>query len=592
MKKTGANNSKSVRPGNSVRSSSRTASSTPSRVPAKSSSTRKSKKSKKSPLIPVAIVAAVLAVVGIAGVVVWKMGLFETKYDLTNADGTVVQMTETELRNSLNTEGFVEGIVIDSTNVSGMSLDAGLAAVIANQPAAPLDIDIQLNLDDELIPLDLSSLPITNNAEEVANEAFNYLKPTGNEDVNALIELYNQREALKKSPVIFNTAYTLHSDEISTLVHGVLDSYVHEAVEAEITGFNVEACRFEYTPSEEGYTIDIDQTIADVKALLDSSTYVGIVDVTAEVEEPTLTSELIEAEFGKVSSSSSTTSAVANRNHNINITCERINGLVIEAGDYFSFNEFIGQRTAANGYREAGVIVDGRSETDFGGGICQVSTMIYQSAVKANLEINQRQPHMWPSSYADDGTDAAVDWPAQDLKFTNTSGYPIILIANWNSSNSVVTVEIYGHMLPDGQYITIEGQRTGTTPAGTTYVQNTSMPVGSTNTVRGSHPGVTARAWAVWHDANGNEIDRVEMMSSVYPVIPAIIEVGTLQADGTQAQFDASTGTVTPTYTAPSETSSETSATEPAATEAPQTEPTAPPETEPQQPAPEENPGG
>lgn len=559
MKKTGANNSRNSRPGSAARqgvrstSSSRSSSSNRSTT-SSSKKTSSKKKAKKTPIVPIVVAAAALVIAGVGGGYLWKTGYFTTKYDVTMADGQVMQLTEEEIRAALAGDTFVDGVYIDGINVSGMTKDAALQAVIAAQPAAPISMDISLNLDDEIIPLDLSSLPISNNANEVVDEAFNLLKPTGNEDINALVELYQQREALKATPAQFTTAYTLNSDELSPLVHGALDSYVHEAVEAELTGFDVENCVFEYVPSENGYTVDIEKAINDVKAMLDAGTYAGIVDVDAEVDEPEFTTEIIESEFGRVSSSSSTTTAVANRNHNINITCERINGLVIEAGSYFSFNEFIGQRTAANGYREAGVIVDGRSETDFGGGICQVSTMIYQSAVKANLEINQSQPHMWPSSYADVGTDAAVDWPAQDLKFTNTSGYPIILIANWNPNNSVVTVEIYGHLLPDGQYITIDFERTGSTPAGTTYVQNTSMPVGQTNQVRGSHNGVTARAWAVWHDADGNEINRVEMRPSNYPVIPTIIEVGTLQPDGTQAGFDAATGTVTPTYVAPEET--------------------------------------
>ena len=127
---------------------------------------------------------------------------------------------------------------------------------------------------------------------------------------------------------------------------------------------------------------------------------------------------MIQNEFGRISSTSTQTSANSNRNHNIQITCERIDGLVLQPGEAFSFNGFIGQRTAASGYMTAGTIQDGQLRDDYGGGICQVTSMIFASVVKADLfdfdagfssETQERNEHMWPSSYADVGTDAAVD---------------------------------------------------------------------------------------------------------------------------------------------------------------------------------------
>ena len=572
--------SKAKKSGTSTRSSSSTTSK-------RSSGAKKSGAKKANKKAPVFAVVIAVVVLGVAAGVLYKMGYFEKRYDIKMADGSVVKMTQAELVADMTKDVFPQGIIINGVDVSGMTRDEALAAVQANQPERPIDIDVKLSLDGTEYPLDLSTLPIDTNDVEIVDTAFAYLRPTGQESVEELIALHDSREALKSAPATYQTAYTLNTDDISPLVHNVLDPLNNEAVEAEITGFDPEELVFEYTDSEMGYVVDIDTAVADVKALLDSGTYIGTVPVNAEITEPTLTSEMIENEFGLISSSSSTTSPNENRDHNIEITADKLDGHVIPAGESFSFNGYIGQRTADAGYREAGVIVDGAIEQALGGGVCQVSSMIYQSALKADLSITERHPHQWPSSYAVAGTDAAVDWPAQDFAFTNDSDYPIAFHAYLDRSSSPCTlvVEIYGHQFPDGQYIELEAETVSSSTAGVTYQQNTSMPVGQTNTVRTAHNGCSADCWQVWYDADGNEIDRVIVEPrSVYPTINQIVEVGTLQPDGSQAQFDGSTGSITTseTTTEATEATTEETTTQPAETTPAPTETTpAPTETTP-----------
>lgn len=552
----------------------------------------KKKSGKKAPVFAIAM--STIVVLAVAGGVCYKLGYFDKRYEITNSDGTVDKLTSEELLAELAVDVFPQGVIINGVDVSGMTQAQATEAVLANQPERPIDIDISLSLDGETYPLDLTSLPIDSNVDEVVAEAYNYLRPTGQETPEQLIAMHDAREALKTTPVEYQTAYTLNTDEISPLVHNVLDPVNCDPVEAQITGFDVENLVFEYTESQIGYVVDIDTAVADVKALLDSGTYTGTVDVSAAVTEPALTAEMIETEFGMISESSSVTAANSNRNHNIQITAEKLNGMVMQNGDSFSFNGYIGQRTSAAGYLEAGVIVNGTTEQALGGGVCQVSSMIYQSCIKANLQIDERHPHQWPSSYATAGTDAAVDWGNQDFAFTNDSGYPIAMVAYWDPATSVLTISIYGHLLPDGQYIDFVGETVSTSSAGTTYVANGSLPVGTRNQTRGAHNGVTANSYQIWYAADGTEIQRVELEPTRYATINAIVEVGTLQPDGSQAAFDAATGTVTPTVTettppsdvAPSDVPpsdvvpSDTAPSETAApTETPA--PTAPPETTP-----------
>ncbi len=564
MKNNAGNSGKSGNYGN-VRPSYTTAGNAPVRVGAKgkaapsgkssSPSKPRSKKNKKNSSAAPKILAfvLVLALLGGAGFYMYKTGFFDPKYEITLADGTVDKVSGKELREMLTTDKFIDGIIINGMNVGGMTKEEALAALTPNQPAEPV-LDISLDLDGVIYPLDLSPLPLTSTLNSVVDEAYAYLRLTGTEDDLALVDIYNSRMALLNNPVQYNSAYTLSTDEVGQIVTSVLSDATSVAQDAVITGFDPEACVFQYTNSSRGYEINLNDAVTDVTSLLESGVYSGVVPVAAQVTEPSLSTEMIQNEFGLIASSSSTTTSNSSRNHNISITCQKINGLVLQPGEVFSFNDFVGPRNESTGYEVAGVIENGQSAQAYGGGICQVSSMIYQSVIKSDLEVIERHPHMWPSSYAVAGTDAAVDWGNQDFSFRNSSEYPIALTAYWDPDTSKITVCIYGHQFPDGQYIVFEGETVSTNPAGVQYIANGELPVGETNSLRGAHDGVTAASYQIWCDADGNEINRVELPNSYYSTISAQIEVGTLNPDGTQATLDTSTGALTGVVEGPSET--------------------------------------
>ena len=604
MKKTSQGNHSSrpgVRSAYSSSGSSRSYSS--SRTPARVSNNRKPSK-KKSSGGKVALIATLCVAVlggGVAALYNTDFGKdlyrkifnIEQTYQLTNADGTVVEMTETQLREYLSALTYPQGIVVDGTDIGGKTKDEAASILKTAAPEHPIETNISLDLDGQVIPLDLSSLSFESNLDEILTEAYNQYALKGDEDINALIANYNARENLKKVPVQYTSAYTLSTEGISGIVHGILDDMSSEAVNAEVTGFDVSTLEFQYTQSAKGYVIDIDTAANDVKALLDSGVYEGVVTVSAEITEPEISSDVLATEYGRISTSSSQTAANANRNHNIQITCEKIDGMIINPGEEFSFNGFIGQRTPDKGYKLAGTIQDGQLKDDYGGGICQVTSMLYQSVIKSNLTVIDRNPHMWPSSYAVAGTDAAVDWPNQDFSFRNDSGYPIAIHIYWNPDNSYITAEIYGHLLPDGEYIEFVGEVVSHSSARTEYVADTSMSVGQRESVRGAHDGVTATSYQVWYNKDGVEINRVELPLSNYYAINAQIRVGVRNPDGSIATLNTD-GTVSgghagETTTTESTQSSETTA----ATQAPQTEPQPtetqappPPQTEAPQPEP------
>ena len=113
------------------------------------------------------------------------------------------------------------------------------------------------------------------------------------------------------------------------------------------------------------------------------------------------------------------------RTNNIKKATESINETVIGPNEVFSFNDSVGPTNEKNGYMEAIIFVDGEEELGFGGGVCQVSSTLYNAALEANLEITERHPHSKRVYYVPEGKDAATSYGSVDLKFKNTLGYPI-----------------------------------------------------------------------------------------------------------------------------------------------------------------------
>src|SRR5204863_8270849 len=131
-----------------------------------------------------------------------------------------------------------------------------------------------------------------------------------------------------------------------------------------------------------------------------------------------------------------------NRIHNVQLVAHLIDGKLIAPGATFSFNHATGERTAAKGFLEAPVIVNGELTTGLGGGVCQVSTTVFNAAYEAGLPITARTNHALYISHYPQGRDATVDYPSVDLRFVNDTGHWLLLRTFVGSSSLVVS--LYG----------------------------------------------------------------------------------------------------------------------------------------------------
>ena len=230
--------------------------------------------------------------------------------------------------------------------------------------------------------------------------------------------------------------------------------------------------------------------------------------------------------FGRISYAQTKTTSNSDRNRNIQLATAEFNGMRVEPGETVSFNKTTGERTEAKGYRPAGAYSGGFLVQEPGGGVCQVSTTLYNAVVKADLEVLERSPHSRVSDYVPIGLDAAVNWPSQDFKFKNTSDYPIFIVAEF--ADQKLTFKIYGKQLDDGVYIKLESEKTETivAPEGVEEKPDSSLPVGQTRDEK-ARDGSKAVSYKVYYDKNDNEIKREVLARSSYPASIAIHRVGT-----------------------------------------------------------------
>lgn len=128
------------------------------------------------------------------------------------------------------------------------------------------------------------------------------------------------------------------------------------------------------------------------------------------------------------------------RMDNIRLSIKKINGYKLKPGEIFSFNKIVGKRDAANGFKVAAVIINGDYGEDMGGGVCQVSSTIFNAADKAGMQIIERHSHSKAVRYVPAGRDAAVSYDYLDLKFKNNKSYPVEVKATIDGTTLRVSI--------------------------------------------------------------------------------------------------------------------------------------------------------
>ena len=323
--------------------------------------------------------------------------------------------------------------------------------------------------------------------------------------------------------IIKNGTQTIQIPLISTTPDEIDIEKIHQEVYKEVQNAYYTQNPFTIYPEADGINFDVE----NAKVILAESK--EEYEIPLIITKPTKTTREIGSEaFPDLLATFSTKYQASNSNRttNMRLAANKINGVVLLPGQEFSYNKIVGKRTAAAGFKMASIYSGGKIIDGIGGGICQISTTLYDAAVMANLDITERRNHQFLTSYVSGGKDATVSWGTQDFKFKNTRNYPIRITATLQGG--VATVQIWG-LQEDVEYdITIESKKTATIAYTTQYVQDPNLPAGQEQVVQEGKNGSKYEAYKVTK-LNGEVISRTLLSKDTYNPMKKIIHIGVEQ---------------------------------------------------------------
>ena len=248
--------------------------------------------------------------------------------------------------------------------------------------------------------------------------------------------------------------------------------------------------------------------------------------IPLKIIEPAITTSMLgEEAFPDKLATFSTRYDASNQNRQINIdlAAKAIDGKILMPGEKFSFNNIVGPTTASKGYKLAGAYSAGELVESYGGGICQVSSTIYNAALYANLKIDERYNHSMIVSYLDPSLDATISYGSRDLKFSNPRKYAVRIGAKAN--NGILEIEIKGIYEENEVEIELVSETTDITPPSTKYVYDSSLEEGQEVVQTNGANGVKSKAYRIVKK-NGRVISKDILSEDSYNPMAKVIKTG------------------------------------------------------------------
>lgn len=323
---------------------------------------------------------------------------------------------------------------------------------------------------------------------------------------------------------------------------------IHEEVYKEVQDAYYTKDPFTIYPEVEGVDFDVEAAKALIASEVKDEYQIQLI-----ITKPKVTVSQIGSEAFPDRLSNFTTrydASAKDRTTNLVIACQKLNGKVIMPGETFSYNKTLGKRTAAAGYKNAAVYENGQVVDGIGGGICQISSTLYNAVLMANLEIVERRNHQFVTSYLPAGRDATVVYGAIDFKFKNTRQYPIRLSAS--AKNGIATISIYGIKEENEYTFSFNTKTIASIPFGTKYIEDSSLPTGTEKVKQNGVNGLKTETY-ITKMLNGKVISTTLLSRDTYDAMQKIILKGT-KANATTPTTPTVPTTTTPTNDKPEET--------------------------------------
>ncbi len=422
---------------------------------------------------------------------------------------------------------FVQGIYVDGVHIGGMTRAEAENALKAQNQQTDQSLWIRLHVDGLAWTITPSEVPIQRNVSAVLDTAYAIGRQGSRDTIGTGTTPFDYRYAhlyhTGSSHVNLYTSVTYDPENVRSFVRLVEARVNHDAQDAQVATFDFARRVFTFTDERAGAKLNTEDLYRQIIDALDRHVYTATITASAEPVTPRVTKVELMNTFTRVSDFSTQLTNDRNRNTNILLAARAVNGTVVMPGETFSFNQATGQRTVEKGYQPAAAIAGGTTIDEVGGGVCQVSSTLFNAVAMANLAIVERSPHAWPSSYVDAGRDATVNWPDLDFKFRNDSAAPVFIVAY--CENSTCAVEIYGAALDAGTSIELVTNVVSVTepPQTALYENNPTLPHGTNREKIKARTGYDVETYQVFRQ-NGREIGRQLLCVSRYPMIQQVIE--------------------------------------------------------------------
>lgn len=411
------------------------------------------------------------------------------------------------------------GIYLDGAYVGGLTKDEAMEKY-AEYTEGIEDLKLTFTTAAGEYSVALSDIDFKFSVEGAVEEALNYGRQ-GN-----ILARYKAIKGLEKENFVLVPEKSFDKKKLKKKLEEEAEVLIQEPKNATITK---EDDKFVIHDGEVGQELLIDETVQLVEERLKEEWEQRDVKIAAAVneQEPEYTAEdfsMIDSELGHFETEYN--QGNADRSQNLKTGAEKINGTVLFPGDQFSVYKTVAPFTEENGYRNAGQYVNNELVDGLGGGICQVSTTLYNAVLFAELEVDERYPHSLTVSYVKLSRDAAIAGDYMDFKFTNSTEYPIYI--EGHAGDGKISFSVYGHETrPDNRTIEFETKVVSENePGDPEEIEDDTMEEGEEETEQEGHMGYDTELYKkIYIDGELQETVRVN--TSHYMAQKAKVRIGT-----------------------------------------------------------------
>ena len=426
-----------------------------------------------------------------------------------------MQQAEDEL---LASETIHEGVSINGISLAGMTKQQATDAVNASMGLEARNMTLAYKDTTFSVPLLVGS-----DLAQVIDRAYAVGRGGSREENLAAIEQAAENGAE------FTVAAGYSLPDMTDILAACSAALNCEPVSATVTAYDAEKDSFVFTESVVGVRVDADATVAALQSAVDAGNYDATVNIAVTEVAPEMDLETLKSKFVPLATFTTKTTSNSNRNTNIRLCAAGISGAIVQPGEEFSVNTLTGERTPAKGYKDATVIKNGVYIEEPGGGVCQVSSTLFNAVIRAGFEITERYNHTIPSSYVNLGEDAAIDYPNKDFKFRNNSSGPVAVVMYFNEGDRKLRATVYGiPILEEGVTLDLYSELTETIPIPEPkFEEDPTLLYGEQIELTSGLEGKKVTTYLITLK-DGKEIDRKVAYKSNYPKRTPVFAVNSL----------------------------------------------------------------